>query len=102
MDELLDLILAPLSGGLADQVRQRFEVTRADPDVGEPHALQDALQDFPDEFPPEWWLDPARCRWWSALHVDWKAYSEVEFQVDRKSTRLNSSHSTLSRMPSSA
>ena len=81
MDELLDLILAPLSGGLADQVRQRFEVTRTDPDVGEPHALQDALQDFPDEFPPEWWLDPARCRWWSALHVDWKAYDEVAWQV---------------------
>lgn len=81
MDELLDLILAPLSGGLADQVRQRFEVTRTDPDVGEPHALQDALQDFPDEFPPEWWLDPARCRWWLALHVDWKAYDEVAWQV---------------------
>ena len=82
MNELLDLILAPLGGGLADQVRQRFEVTRADPDVGELHALQDAMQDFPDEsFTDSWWLDPARCRWWLCLHVDWKAYDEVEFQV---------------------
>lgn len=81
MDELLELILTPLGGGLADQVRQRFEATRADPDVGELHALQDALQDFPDESPPEWWLDPARCRWWLCLHVDWKAYDEVAWQV---------------------
>ena len=29
-------------------------------------------------------------------------HSEAEKQQDRKSTRLNSSHSTLSRMPSSA
>ena len=28
--------------------------------------------------------------------------SKADLQVDRKSTRLNSSHSTLSRMPSSA
>ncbi len=81
MNELLDLILAPLGGGLADQVRQRFEVTRADPDAGELHALQDALQDFPGELPPKWWLDPARCLWWLALHVDWKAYDEVAWQM---------------------
>ena len=87
MNELLDLILAPLGGGLADQVRQRFEVTRADPDLGEHpdtdelHALQGALQDFPDEYPPEWWLDPARCCFWLSLHVDWKAYDEVEWKV---------------------
>ena len=82
MDKLLDLILTPLDRGLADQIRQRFEITRADPDTDELHALQDALQNFPDEsFTDDWWLDPARCRWWLALHVDWKAYSEVEWQV---------------------
>lgn len=81
MDGLLNLILAPLDRRLADQVRQRFEVTRHDPDTDDLHALQDALQDFPDETAPDWWLDPARCRWWLCLHVDWKAYDEVEWQV---------------------
>ncbi len=72
MDELLDLILAPLDRGLADQVRQRFEVTRADPDLDNLWALDEALQDWPDEGPPDWWL---------ALHVDWKAYGNVAWQV---------------------
>ena len=31
-----------------------------------------------------------------------EVYSDEEFAVDRKSTRLNSSHSRKSRMPSSA
>ena len=29
-------------------------------------------------------------------------YEEREWSIDRKSTRLNSSHTTVSRMPSSA
>jgi AcrR family transcriptional regulator len=81
VEELLDLILAPLDRGLADQVRQRFEATRHDPDADELHALSEALRDYPDEYPPNWWLDPARSRWWLGLHVDWKAYDEVAWQV---------------------
>ena len=40
------------------------------------------------------------------LHVQWMdepgPTDVLSFPIDRKSTRLNSSHSTLSRMPSSA
>ena len=89
MDELLDLILAPLAVGLPGQVRQRLEECLNDPEAeGDSlyafrEALQDwpALQDMPDDFSPAWWLDPAHCRWWLCLHVDWKAYSEVAWQV---------------------
>ena len=36
----------------------------------------------------------------NGLHIEWKFFSLEE--IDRKSTRLNSSHSSVSRMPSSA
>ena len=41
---------------------------------------------------------------WGAagLHWIWGAYHEVWISLDRKSTRLNSSHTDISRMPSSA
>ena len=72
MNELLDLILAPLEPQLADQVRQRFEVERTDPDLDDLWALNEVLQDCQDEGSPDWWL---------ALHVDWKAYGNVQWQV---------------------
>ena len=42
--------------------------------------------------------------WWSRRITDEHrlVYRVIEGRIDRKSTRLNSSHSTLSRMPSSA
>ena len=45
--------------------------------------------------------------WWSRnLELNFRTYSAAGLQegmpVDRKSTRLNSSHSSVSRMPSSA
>ena len=36
------------------------------------------------------------------VHSDMAAMTNEDGTLDRKSTRLNSSHSTLSRMPSSA
>ena len=36
------------------------------------------------------------------LHYEWKGKLEMTPRADRKSTRLNSSHITRSRMPSSA
>ena len=36
------------------------------------------------------------------INYNTSSYSGIDNGVDRKSTRLNSSHSTLSRMPSSA
>ena len=44
---------------------------------------------------------PARPVWLSTLFSIWRA-GMVAVPVDRKSTRLNSSHSQQSRMPSSA
>ena len=38
----------------------------------------------------------------SAARYDWDRIADEQFAVDRKSTRLNSSHSQQSRMPSSA
>ena len=37
-----------------------------------------------------------------ALANEWGSFGRALFRIDRKSTRLNSSHSLLSRMPSSA
>lgn len=98
MNDLLDLILTPLGpishdpishdSGLADQVRQRFEATRHDENADELHALSEALHDYPDEYPPDWWLDPARCRWWLGVHADWKAYDEVAWQVQATARTL--------------
>ena len=83
MDELLELILTPLDVGLSGQIRQRVEGGQDDPEAedDEFYVFREALQDFPDRGPPEWWLDPATCRWWLSLHVDWKAYDEVAWQV---------------------
>ena len=58
-----------------------------------------------EKTPPSWVKENVTS--WTATH--WKveeAYKTVEMMVDmfqdRKSTRLNSSHSSVSRMPSSA
>ena len=43
--------------------------------------------------------------WLIINRIRWEVYLETtgeEFKIDRKSTRLNSSHRSLSRMPSSA
>ena len=66
---------------MAAQVRLCYGATRHDPDANELYALNEALRDSPDEYPPDWWPDPARCRWWLGLHVDWKAYDEVAWQI---------------------
>ena len=50
------------------------------------------------------------CKWDSVLPFDklWEQYNRIikpayrDWETDRKSTRLNSSHRSLSRMPSSA
>ncbi|WP_407570420.1 hypothetical protein [Deinococcus altitudinis] len=83
MDELLDLMLTPLEEGLSGQVRQRLAQSRNDPEAEEDefYIFREALQDVPDEGSPGWWLDPVQCRWWLCLHVDWKAYDEVAWQV---------------------
>ena len=59
-----------------------------DPEVGDPEggiAPGTAFEDIPED-----WVCPV-C-----------GVGKEDFQVDRKSTRLNSSHIPLSRMPSSA
>ena len=48
------------------------------------------------------WLDPRRRHYRHTLLVQCRNRSEVARFADRKSTRLNSSHLRLSRMPSSA
>ena len=50
------------------------------------------------KFHPSHWLNSYRA-WMDELR-DWRPYRDWE--TDRKSTRLNSSHRSLSRMPSSA
>lgn len=90
MNELLDLILAPLQRELSGQLRQRLEHVLYDPEEDDRFYLfREALNDFPDEVSPSgWWLDPASCRWWLCLHVDWKAYDEVAWQVQAISRTL--------------
>ena len=80
---MLDLILTPLEEELSGQVRQCLAHSQADPEAedNEFHVFREALQGVPDKGPPEWWLDPAQCRWWLCLHVDWKGYDEVAWQV---------------------
>ena len=38
----------------------------------------------------------------NGIEANWKTPEHIEVKPDRKSTRLNSSHRSLSRMPSSA
>ena len=51
----------------------------------------------------EWRLDAFQ-RWGTMREPTWARvdYPKIDYQEDRKSTRLNSSHLKLSRMPSSA
>ena len=46
------------------------------------------------------WTDPSAADWHHGMMVPFISYRDWE--TDRKSTRLNSSHSRASRMPSSA
>ena len=53
----------------------------------------------------DWLLNRrALLKWASrqAVTTDYSDFADLTLSIDRKSTRLNSSHSTLSRMPSSA
>ena len=47
-------------------------------------------------------LEPHELETWRLLHAAPQPYTRERFEEDRKSTRLNSSHSDRSRMPSSA
>ena len=40
--------------------------------------------------------------WETMTYRDWETMTYRDWETDRKSTRLNSSHSAKSRMPSSA
>ena len=53
--------------------------------------------------PPTQYMVPCTCpRCQTAKHTDPKSVHYRDWETDRKSTRLNSSHSAKSRMPSSA
>ena len=58
----------------------------------EDHAIE-VQEDEPSEY-VELIMDNHKCTEWKGVYRDW--------ETDRKSTRLNSSHSAKSRMPSSA
>lgn len=81
LGELLELILEGVDAEVASLVRQRWRMLQDDPDLDGLHRLSEALQDYPDEYPAGWWLDPVQCRYWLSLHIDWKAANEVEWQV---------------------
>jgi hypothetical protein len=81
---------------LCQRIRQRFEETRHDPveDWDDLHALSSALRDYPDVYPPGWWMDDSWCRWWLFITVDWKASQEVEWQCQAiaRSLRLGNNY----------
>ena len=59
--------------------------------------LQERLQTFVDEC-----ITPATPTYWSQIEESGDIRHHPAIMEDRKSTRLNSSHSQQSRMPSSA
>ena len=69
------------------------------------HAMQRRVQEFIDRFVlprhRQWFDETEQGRHPTKLIDDLKALAREE-GLDRKSTRLNSSHERLSRMPSSA
>lgn len=83
MDGLLERLLIPLDESRRQAIRQRWQTYLRDDAGGsaELDVLADALQDFPEAYPPDWWLDPALSRWWLCLRVDWKAADELEWQI---------------------
>ncbi|TSA85683.1 hypothetical protein FNU79_09540 [Deinococcus detaillensis] len=90
MDELLERLLTPLAEPHCQAVRQRWQ-RRSPEDAeysSELDSLAAALQDYPEVYPPEWWLNPVLSRWWLCLRVDWKAVDEVEWQVQAISHTL--------------
>ena len=107
MDELLAIILSPLEVNRANvcrQIRERFEETRRDSEEygDELHALKEALEDYPTEYPADWWMDESHCRWWLFLSVDWKASDQVEWQCQAMARTLGlEGHflSTVSALP---
>ena len=67
--------------------------------------LIDALQEIYPPYSPQQWLDAIRSGEIVApfaTKTEWKTHSVEPDLIDRKSTRLNSSHEWISRMPSSA
>ena len=82
MNELLSVILTPLAPEVREAIGRRFAAAvEALDEENELYALCAALQDVPEAFPPGWWLDAAHSRFWLCLKVDWKAFDEVEWQV---------------------
>ena len=55
------------------------------------------LQLLPLALTAPWWCESKKIAWKS-----WYSSFAISFFIDRKSTRLNSSHEWISRMPSSA
>jgi hypothetical protein len=85
-DDLLGLVLAPLETDrpeLCQSIRDWLEVIRADPeDYGDAtHVFGSALQDYPNEYPPGWWLDDTYSRWWLSICVDIKDSDQIQWQV---------------------
>src|SRR3546814_4554736 len=58
--------------------------------------------DFPERMPEVFPHNPDAKHWFSGAMLETTAFRNSSLQGDRKSTRLNSSHSCASRMPSSA
>ena len=91
MNDLLELILAPLAGPHRRAVRQRWQERWSEEkdDVDPLDIFAGALQDVPETYAPEWWLSPALSGWWLCLRVDWKAADEVAWQVQAIARTLN-------------
>ena len=78
----LEFVLAPLAAGQPEihrLISERLDASQTSSD--DLYSMIDPLQDTPDDFAGEWWLDPGRCRFWLCLFMDWKADEEVEWQV---------------------
>ena len=80
MRDVLEIVTEPLALAFRQRVFGCYEAF-LDSEGDELHALIEALGDYPDAYPPQWWLNPSMCRWWLRVHVDWKAVDEVNWQV---------------------
>lgn len=80
MRTILEVITEPLDAVLRQRIVERYQAF-LESEEHEHSALIEALGDYPDVYPPQWWLNPSLCRWWLRVHVDWKATDEVIWQV---------------------
>ena len=99
-----------VTGGRADSVNEK-EITYADPTIyveNGKYYLTGTRNQEPQGFAIlestdlEHWTVPDGSSLQLILRKGDRTYGEKGFWADRKSTRLNSSHRSLSRMPSSA